>query len=57
LQFASLPDRRVLRDRLETAIPADAYYNDVHGAPAWRRQVTLQFADEIRNEFAGEGTA
>jgi CO/xanthine dehydrogenase FAD-binding subunit len=57
LQFGSLPDRDVLRDRLETAIPADAYYNDVHGAPAWRRQVTLQFADEIRNELAGIGTA
>jgi CO/xanthine dehydrogenase FAD-binding subunit len=56
LHFASLPDRDGLRDRLETALPADAYYNDVHGAPAWRRQVTLQFADEIRNEFAGKGT-
>ena len=55
LQFASLPDRKALRDRLETVIPADAYYNDVHGAPAWRRHVTLQFADEIRNEFSGNG--
>jgi CO/xanthine dehydrogenase FAD-binding subunit len=57
LQFASLPDRDALRDRLETTIPADAYYNDVHGAPAWRRQVTLQFADEIRSELAGKGSA
>jgi CO/xanthine dehydrogenase FAD-binding subunit len=55
LHFGSLPDRDVLRDHVEAAIPADAYYNDVHGAPAWRRQVTLQFADEIRNELAGNG--
>jgi CO/xanthine dehydrogenase FAD-binding subunit len=57
LHFSDLPDRDELLDHIETAIPADAYYNDVHGAPAWRRQVTLQFADEIRNEFAGKGTA
>jgi CO/xanthine dehydrogenase FAD-binding subunit len=55
LQFSSLPDRKALRDRLETVIAADAYYNDVHGAPAWRRHVTLQFADEIRNELSGNG--
>jgi CO/xanthine dehydrogenase FAD-binding subunit len=55
LQFASLPDRDALRDQLEAAIPADAYYDDVHGTPAWRRHVTLQFADEIRNEFADQG--
>ena len=31
------------------------YYNDIHGAPAWRRHVTLQFAEEIRGELAGNG--
>jgi CO/xanthine dehydrogenase FAD-binding subunit len=55
LRFASLPDRKELRERLETVIPADTYYNDVHGAPPWRRHITLQFADEIRNEFADNG--
>ena len=34
---------------------AELYYDDIHGAPAWRRQVTLQFAEEIRVELAGNG--
>ncbi len=42
---------------LETEIPREAYYNDIHGAPAWRRQVTLQFAEEIRIELGGNGLA
>ena len=55
LFFASLPSRAALRDRLEAEIPRDAYYNDLHGAPAWRRHVTLQFAEEIRIELGGNG--
>ena len=55
LLFASLPSRAALRDRLEAEIPRDAYYNDLHGAPAWRRHVTLQFAEEIRIELGGNG--
>jgi CO/xanthine dehydrogenase FAD-binding subunit len=53
LSFSSLPTREALRERLEAAI--QHYYDDVHGAPAWRRHMTLQFADEIRQELAGEG--
>jgi CO/xanthine dehydrogenase FAD-binding subunit len=55
LSFPRLPSREALRDRLEAEIPQQGYYTDVHGAPAWRRQVTLQFAEEIRIEFAGNG--
>jgi CO/xanthine dehydrogenase FAD-binding subunit len=55
VSFPRLPARAALRERLEAAIPADGYYDDVHGAPAWRRQVTLEFADEICREFAGNG--
>jgi CO/xanthine dehydrogenase FAD-binding subunit len=55
LSFAELPPRGALRDKLEAEIPLKLYYNDVHGAPAWRRQVTLQFAEEIRAELAGNG--
>jgi CO/xanthine dehydrogenase FAD-binding subunit len=57
LSFAGLPSRAALRDRIEQDIPPARYYNDVHGSPAWRRHVTLQFAEEIRAEFAGEGAA
>jgi CO/xanthine dehydrogenase FAD-binding subunit len=55
LPFTRLPSREALRDKLEAEILPQGYYTDVHGAPAWRRQVTLQFAEEIRVEFAGNG--
>jgi len=56
LSFSKLPSRAALREMLEAEIPPDGYYDDIHGAPAWRRHVTLQFAEEIRCEFAGNGT-
>lgn len=52
LSFPSLPTRDTLRERLEAEI--QHYYDDIHGAPAWRRHMTLQFAEEIRRELAGE---
>jgi len=55
LSFPNVPSRAALRDKLEAQIPPEGYYSDVHGAPAWRRHVTLQFAEEIRGEFAGNG--
>lgn len=55
LSFARMPSRAALRERLEAEIRPQLYYNDVHGAPAWRRQVTLQFAEEIRIELGGNG--
>jgi CO/xanthine dehydrogenase FAD-binding subunit len=56
VSFSAIPARAALRQTLEAAIPLQNYYNDVHGAPAWRRHVTLQFADEICAELAGNGT-
>src|SRR5580704_7413844 len=53
LSLPSLPTCDALRERLEAEI--QHYYDDVHGAPAWRRHMTLQFAEEIRQELAGKG--
>jgi CO/xanthine dehydrogenase FAD-binding subunit len=53
LRFSAIPGARELRDALEAAIPQHLYYDDLHGAPAWRRQVTLQLAEEIRHELIG----
>ena len=53
LSFSSPPTRDALRERIEAEIRH--YYDDVHGAPAWRRHMTLQFAEEIRRDLAGEG--
>jgi CO/xanthine dehydrogenase FAD-binding subunit len=52
--FAGLPAPDELRAAIE--MPVDAYYDDVHGKPAWRRHMTLHLAQEIRSELAGERT-
>jgi CO/xanthine dehydrogenase FAD-binding subunit len=53
LAFAALPSGATLRQRIEATIAENQYYDDVHGAPAWRRHMTLLFAEEIRRELAG----
>jgi len=40
-----------LRARIEAAV--DAWYDDIHGLPAWRRHMTLHFAQEILAELGG----
>lgn len=55
LTFPSVPSSQVLLDRIETEIPSARYFSDVHGTPAWRRHMTLQFAEDIRRELGGPG--
>ncbi|HEY6830968.1 MAG TPA: FAD binding domain-containing protein [Pseudolabrys sp.] len=57
LIFDTMPSSDALRARIEQTIPHDAYYDDVHGLPAWRRHMTLLFAEEIRAELAAEVSA
>jgi hypothetical protein len=52
LSFTNVPTDLELRHRIEAEIRASMYYDDVHGAPAWRRHMTLTFADEIRRELS-----
>ena len=56
LSFDAVPGAEVLRARIEKEIPAGGWYDDVHGSPAWRRHMSLHFADEIRREL-GAGAA
>jgi CO/xanthine dehydrogenase FAD-binding subunit len=56
LSFDSVPSANDLRARIESAVPADDWYDDVHGAPAWRRHMSLHFTEEIRREL-GAGAA
>lgn len=51
LAFPSPPGRRALADALAASIPDALYYDDVHGAPDWRRHVTGLLAEEIRAEL------
>jgi CO/xanthine dehydrogenase FAD-binding subunit len=50
LAFDTLPSVETLRARIEAAV--DAWYDDIHGLPAWRRHMTLHFAQEILGELS-----
>lgn len=52
LAFNIVPSATALRECIEDTLPRGAYYDDVHGAPGWRRAMTLLFAEEIRAELA-----
>ncbi|MEJ2625846.1 MAG: FAD binding domain-containing protein [Pseudolabrys sp.] len=56
LSFGAMPGASELRAAIESTIPVDGWYDDVHGSPAWRRHMSLHFAEEIRREF-GAGAA
>jgi hypothetical protein len=57
LAFPALPSAALLHETIEQTIPHSAYYDDVHGTPAWRRHMTLLFAEEIRRELTGKDSA
>ena len=40
-------------DELRAAVDAvDDWYDDPHGAPDWRRAMTLRLAEQVREELA-----
>lgn len=51
LDFERLPTSAELRAAVEDAGAAVGWHADVHGAPAWRRHMTLRLAEEIRAGF------
>jgi len=53
LRFDALPDAGDLAVALAAV---DDWYDDVHGAPDWRRAMTLRLAEQVRVELA-TGTA
>jgi CO/xanthine dehydrogenase FAD-binding subunit len=52
LAFPALPLAASLRERIRGSIPDAQYFDDLHGAPAWRKHMTLQLAEEIRRELS-----
>jgi CO/xanthine dehydrogenase FAD-binding subunit len=52
LSFPALPPSAALRDRIRGSIPDAQYFDDLHGAPSWRKHMTLQLAEEIRRELS-----
>lgn len=53
LRFATPPGAELVQVALAERIPVTAYVDDVHGLPAWRRQMTRLYAEQIRVELAG----
>lgn len=49
-----LPDAGTLADAVGDSIPWPLYHDDIHGLPAWRRDMTFKLAEEIRAELLGE---
>ena len=50
-RFDSLPEKDALSARIDGDI-AGNWYDDIHGLPAWRRHMTLHFAQEILAELS-----
>jgi CO/xanthine dehydrogenase FAD-binding subunit len=51
IEFAAFPDAAGLCEAILDGIADDLYHDDVHGKPAWRKQMTLRLAEEIRTEL------
>jgi CO/xanthine dehydrogenase FAD-binding subunit len=53
IAFSAAPTAAQLIDTINERIPAPLYHDDLHGKPAWRKQMTLRLAEEIRAELQG----
>ncbi|KUM33652.1 FAD binding domain-containing protein [Arthrobacter sp. EPSL27] len=47
-----MPTAADLAAALDAAIPDGLYHDDIHGLPAWRKDMTYRLAEEIRAELA-----
>ncbi len=52
MHFPTLPTAAALRRAIDERIPADGYFDDVHGSAAYKRHLTWHFAEQIRSEMA-----
>ncbi|WP_072395183.1 FAD binding domain-containing protein [Hyphomicrobium sp. CS1GBMeth3] len=52
IEFEGIPDASTLRRGIDAAIPDSLYHDDIHGAPHWRRHLTVHLGEEIRQELA-----
>jgi CO/xanthine dehydrogenase FAD-binding subunit len=54
-RFKHPPSAMDLRRVIDERIPADGYFDDVHGSAAYKRHLTSYFAEQIRAELAQPG--
>src|SRR5712692_5569947 len=55
LRFEHAPSATELRRAIDAHIPADGYFNDVHGSADYKRHLTYYFSEQIRAELAQPG--
>ncbi|GAA1713123.1 FAD binding domain-containing protein [Isoptericola hypogeus] len=48
---AGRPGPDDLAAAIDAAIPSELYHDDIHGLPAWRRDMTYRLAEEVRAEL------
>lgn len=52
LRFARTPSAGELRQAIDARLPADAWFDDVHGSAPYKRHVTFYLAEQIRAELS-----
>lgn len=57
LRFTDMPSAVELRRAIDTRLPPDGYFSDVHGSAPYKQHLTHYFAEEIRAELAQPGVA
>jgi CO/xanthine dehydrogenase FAD-binding subunit len=55
LRFPGTPSATDVRRAIDAHIPADGYFNDVHGSAAYKHHLTYYFCEQIRAELTGSG--
>jgi CO/xanthine dehydrogenase FAD-binding subunit len=56
LSFGQIPSAIDMRRSIDAKIPAEGYFDDVHGSPVYKRHLTYYFAEQIRAELARPGS-
>jgi CO/xanthine dehydrogenase FAD-binding subunit len=54
LAFSGMPEADELKQAIADAVPDGLYFDDVHGAPQWRKHLTFELAESIRCELSGD---
>jgi CO/xanthine dehydrogenase FAD-binding subunit len=52
IRFARTPTAHELRQAIDTRLPPDAWFHDVHGSAPYKRHVTFYLAEQIRAELS-----
>jgi CO/xanthine dehydrogenase FAD-binding subunit len=56
LSFGQMPSAIDMRRSIDAKIPAEGYFDDVHGSPVYKRRLTYYFVEQIRAELAQPGS-